>query len=58
MPNEHKTWKVFYLKGTGDTYTLRRHVVTLADLRAVAADLRQLNVDLKKVMRKIAAPPP
>lgn len=58
MPNEHQTWKVFYLKGTDDTYTLRRHIVSLADLRAVAADLRQLNVDLKKVMRKIGAPPP
>ena len=58
MPNEHKTWKVFYLKDTDDTDFMRREIVTVPQLTAVAAQVRQLNKDLKKLMREIGAPPP
>ena len=58
MPNEHKTWKVFYLKDTDDTYYLRRDIIALQDLKDVAARVRTLNKALKKVMRQVGAPPP
>ena len=58
MPKEHKIWKVFYLKSTDDTYLLQREIITLDQLTALAAQIRQLNVNLKKLMREIGAPPP
>jgi hypothetical protein len=58
MPNEHKTWKVFYIRDTDDTDFMRRETVTVPQLTALAAQIRQLNKDLKKLMREIGAPPP
>jgi len=58
MPKEHKIWKVFYLKSLEDTWLLKREVVTLPQLTDLAAEIRQLNKDLKKFMREIGAPPP
>lgn len=58
MPNEHKIWKVFYLKDTDDTDFMRRETVTSQQLTDVAAQIRKLNVALKKFMVSIGAPPP
>jgi len=57
MPNEHNTWKVFYLKDTDDAYLLKREVIQLSQLRGLSAEIRQLNVKFKKFMRKVGAPP-
>jgi|SRR5690242_16138433 hypothetical protein len=57
MPNEHKTWKVFYQKDTDDTYLLKREVIRVSQLQDLAAEIRALNVKIKKFMRKIGAPP-
>ena len=58
MPKERQTWKVFYLKDTDDTYQLKREEVTLHGLNDMAARVRKLNKDLKKLMCQIGAPPP
>ena len=58
MPKENKTWKVFYLKSTDDTWLLRREIITFPQLVTLAAQIRQLNKDLKKFMVEIGASPP
>ncbi|HSQ50540.1 MAG TPA: hypothetical protein VLL94_04655 [Nitrospiraceae bacterium] len=58
MPNEKKTWKVFFLKDTDHTDLLRREVITLQDLIELAARIRKLNVNLDKFRVQIGAPPP
>jgi hypothetical protein len=58
MPKERRTWKVFYLTDTEDTYQLKREEVTLHGLNDLDARVRKLNKDLKKLMRQIGAPPP
>ncbi len=58
MPNEPKTWKVFFLKDTDDTVRLRREVMTVQQVSDIAGRIRALNADLKQLMRKIGAPPP
>jgi hypothetical protein len=59
MPKEKQTWKVFHLqKADEQTSLLKRKVVPLNDLKTVAARVRKLNKDLKKLMRQIGAPPP
>jgi len=58
MPKEHKIWKVFYLKSPAHTFQLKRDTVALPELNSLAAEIRQLNVDLKKLMREMGAPPP
>src|SRR5206468_3285026 len=58
MPKEQKIWKVFYLKSPEDTWLLKREIVTLPQLTSLAAQIRQLNKDLKTFMREIGAPPP
>ena len=58
MPTEHKTWKVFYSRGTGDTFLLRRDVAHLQDLKNTAAEVRQLNVRFRRFMQKHGVPPP
>jgi hypothetical protein len=57
MPKEKKTWKVFYSKDTDDTYTLKKQSFTLAELQALAEEVRQLNKDLRYLMRKMKIPP-
>ncbi len=57
MPNQ-STWKVFYHKSTDDTWLLKREIVNLPVLTSLAAEIRQLNKDLKKFMVSIGAPPP
>ncbi len=58
MPREQKIWKVFYLKSPEDTWRLKREIVTLPQLTSLAAQIRQLNKDLKKFMRENGVPPP
>lgn len=58
MPKEYKTWKVFYLKDTGDTYKLRRETLTVQDLTGLAERVRKLNANLRKLRIRIGAPPP
>lgn len=58
MPKEHTTWKLFYHKDTDDTFLLRRDVVDLHYLRTLAARTRKLNINLKKLLTRIGAPPP
>ncbi len=58
MRRERKIWKVFYLKSTEHTWLLKREIVTLPQLTSLAAQIRQLNKDLKTFMREIGAPPP
>ena len=58
MPKEYKKWKVFYLKDTGDTYLLKRDIIALQYLTQLAAQIRQLNKGLKKLMHQLGAPPP
>ena len=59
MPKEKQTWKVFQLqKADEETSHLKRKVVHLNDLKNVAARVRILNKDLKKLMRQIGASPP
>ena len=58
MPKEHETWKVFYLKSPDDTYLLKREIVSLTELNTLAAQIRQLNVNLKQLMTEMGAPPP
>ena len=57
MPKQ-STWKVFYHKSTDDTWSLKREVVNLPMLTSLAAEIRQLNKDLKKFMVALGAPPP
>ncbi len=58
MPNEHTTWKLFYLKNTEHTYYLKRDVLTLQELKDWAARFRKLNKRLNSFRLEIGAPPP
>ena len=58
MPKEYKTWKVFFLKDTEDTYKLRRETLTFQNLTDLAKRVRKLNANLRKLRIRIGAPPP
>jgi hypothetical protein len=58
MPNEPKTWKLFYLKDTKDTVSLKRDVMTTQKISDIATRIRTLNVKLDELRVKIGAPPP
>ena len=56
MPQESKTWKIFYLNSAKDTHLLKRDVITLQDLNDLAARVRTLNSILENLLRQIGAP--
>ena len=58
MPKQHKTWKVFYHTEVDDMILLKRKEMTTDQVKDVAAKIRKLNFDLKKLMTRIGVPPP
>jgi hypothetical protein len=58
MPKEHKTWKVFFHRDFDDTVLLDRKVMSVDDVKHVAAQVQKLNRDVKKWMAKNRVPPP
>ena len=57
MPNEHKTWKLFYHRDTNDMLLLKREVMDVSGLKAIASQIDQLNHDMKKWMTQNSVPP-
>jgi hypothetical protein len=60
MPTEHHTWKVFYPKDQDAKVKslIRREHKNLTDLSSLAARVRKLNKDIKKLMTNNNIPPP
>ena len=58
MRKESKTWKMFYLNDKKDTHRMERDDFTLQGLKDLAARVRKLNKDPKKLMLQLGAPPP
>lgn len=58
MPNQPKTWKVFYHSEMQDMILLKRKEMTVDQVKRIAGQVRTLNFDLKKLMARIGAPPP
>lgn len=57
MPME-KIWKVFYHTEADDMILLKRDVMSLDDVKKIAAQIHALNFDLKKLMARHGVPPP